>query len=81
MGKKPPNYLKIPKNIENNPKWIKKDMEIEFGTYLRFYGSKEAIFVQLLLFWPKFGPKNSHKMSPKTLNDLKISKTSKMTLS
>ena len=71
------NYLKITKNIENNPKLIKKEKEIEFGTYLRFYGPKRAIFVQLLLFWlfwPKFGPKISHKMSPKTLNDLKISK-------
>ena len=34
MGPKPRNYLKITKNIEYNPKLIKKEIEIEFGTYL-----------------------------------------------
>ena len=38
MGPKPRNYLKITKNIENNPKLIKKEIEIEIGTYLWFYG-------------------------------------------
>ena len=60
MGPKTRNYLKITKNIENNPKLIKKEIEIKFGTYLRFYGPKGAIFVLLFLFWlfwPKFGPK------------------------
>ena len=60
MGQKPRNYKKITKNIENNAKLIKKEIEIEFGTYLRWYGPKRENFVQLLvfwLFWPKFGPK------------------------
>ena len=34
MGPKPQNYLKITENFENNSKLIKKEIEIEFGTYL-----------------------------------------------
>ena len=37
-------------------------------------GNPSAIFVQLLLFWlfwSKFGPKNSHKMSPRTIHDFR----------
>ena len=34
MGPEPRNYLQITKDIENNPKFLKKEIEIEFGTYL-----------------------------------------------
>ena len=71
MGPKTRNYLKITKNIENNPKLIKKGNRNRIYIY-DFMAQKGAIFVQLLLFWlfwPKFGPKISHKMSPKTLNE------------
>ena len=48
MGPKMRNYLKITKNIENNPKLIKKEVEIEFGKYLRFYGPKKSNFCPII---------------------------------
>ena len=48
MGPKTRNYLKITKNIEKKPKLIKKEIEIEFGTYLRFYGPKKINFCQII---------------------------------
>ena len=68
MGPKPRNYLKITKNIGNNPKLIKKEMEIEFGTYLWFYGPKRGNFcpiIAILAIWPKFVPKIAIKLTQK----------------
>ena len=57
MGPKPRNYLKITENIENNPKLIKRKYKYNLAHIYDFMAQKGAIFVQLLLFWPKFGLK------------------------
>ena len=69
MGPKPRNYLKITKNIENNAKFINKEIEIEFGHVDDVMTQKGAIIVQLLLFWlPYYTSLTLHLINANSIN-------------